>query len=86
MAKKITLSIPDDVYEKLEGDRGSIPRSTYIQDLIRSGIEDTEAHVHEESIEDSPVDTQDLPAPKVGFNPIPKSEQFKGVNKKGKMT
>ncbi len=32
---KITITIPDSVYAKLEKDRGSIPRSTYIQDLIK---------------------------------------------------
>ena len=26
--------MPDEVYEKLERDRGIVPRSTYIQDLI----------------------------------------------------
>lgn len=31
---KITITIPEGVYAKLEGDRGSVPRSTYIQDLI----------------------------------------------------
>lgn len=31
---KITISIPDKVYRKLEEDRGIVPRSTYIQDLI----------------------------------------------------
>lgn len=32
---KVTISIPDKIYKKLEEDRGSIPRSTYIQDLIK---------------------------------------------------
>lgn len=31
---RITISMPDEVYDKLEEDRGSVPRSTYIQDLI----------------------------------------------------
>ena len=28
------ISMPEEVYDKLEQDRGSIPRSTYIQDLV----------------------------------------------------
>lgn len=32
---KITISIPKDVYNKLELDRGAIPRSTYIQEIIK---------------------------------------------------
>ena len=35
MGMKITITIPDSVYAKLEADRGSVPRSTYIQDLIK---------------------------------------------------
>lgn len=31
---KITITIPDEVYAKLESDRGSVPRSRYLQDLI----------------------------------------------------
>ena len=31
---KITITIPEGVYAKLERDRGSVPRSTYIQDLV----------------------------------------------------
>jgi len=31
---KITITIPDSVWVKLEGDRGLIPRSTWIQELI----------------------------------------------------
>ena len=31
---KITITIPDSVYEKLEVDRGMIPRSTWIQTLV----------------------------------------------------
>lgn len=31
---KITISIPDELYEKLEHDRGLVPRSTYIQKLV----------------------------------------------------
>jgi hypothetical protein len=36
---RITISMPDEVYDKLEEDRGSIPRSTYIQELIKGGKE-----------------------------------------------
>jgi len=32
---KITITIPQEVYEKLEVDRGLVPRATYIQQLIR---------------------------------------------------
>ena len=32
---KITISIPQGIYDKLERDRGMVPRSTYIQSLIR---------------------------------------------------
>ena len=32
---KITVTIPDDIYRKLEEDRGLIPRSSFIQELIR---------------------------------------------------
>jgi metal-responsive CopG/Arc/MetJ family transcriptional regulator len=32
---KITISMPDEVYNKLEEDRGLIPRSTYIQKIIK---------------------------------------------------
>ncbi len=39
---KITISIPKDIYEKLERDRGMIPRSTYIQALIKGEVEDWE--------------------------------------------
>lgn len=35
---KITITIPDYVYKKLESDRGSIPRSTWIQKLIITSI------------------------------------------------
>jgi hypothetical protein len=35
---KITISMPKGVYEKLEKDRGLIPRSTYIQKLIGEGV------------------------------------------------
>lgn len=31
---KITLTIPDSIYETLESRRGSVPRSRFIQDLI----------------------------------------------------
>ena len=34
---KITITMPEGVYEKLEVDRGSVPRATYIQGLI-SGV------------------------------------------------
>lgn len=34
---KITITIPDVVYRKLESDRGIVPRSTYIQELILKG-------------------------------------------------
>jgi len=36
---KITISIPKEVYGKLERDRGVIPRSTYIQQLIKDNDE-----------------------------------------------
>jgi len=32
---KITISIPQKVYDELEGLRGRVPRSTYIQGLIQ---------------------------------------------------
>lgn len=32
---KITVTIPDNVYNKLERDRGLIPRSSFIQELIK---------------------------------------------------
>jgi len=32
--KRVMISMPEEVYDKLEQDRGSIPRSTYIQDLV----------------------------------------------------
>lgn len=34
---KITITIPKEVYDKLERDRGMIPRSTYLQKLIQEG-------------------------------------------------
>ena len=37
MHMKITITIPEEVYKKLEVDRGLIPRSTYIQDLVTRG-------------------------------------------------
>ena len=33
---KITITIPDSVWIKLESDRGLVPRSTWIQELIIS--------------------------------------------------
>lgn len=36
---KITITMPDNLYKKLESDRGAVPRSTYIQGLI-GGQED----------------------------------------------
>jgi hypothetical protein len=36
---KITISMPEGVYKKLESDRGLIPRSTYIQELIKDSDE-----------------------------------------------
>lgn len=36
---KITITIPEGVYKKLEEDRGLIPRSTYIQQLIKDNDE-----------------------------------------------
>ena len=38
MGMKITITIPDSVYAKLERDRGSVPRSTYLQDLVMGNI------------------------------------------------
>jgi len=35
---KITITIPEAVYKKLEKDRGLIPRSTYIQGLVLEGM------------------------------------------------
>lgn len=32
---KITVTIPDDIYSKLERDRGLVPRSSFIQQLIK---------------------------------------------------
>lgn len=31
---KITITIPNEVYDKLERDRGMVPRSTWLQRLI----------------------------------------------------
>lgn len=31
---KVTITLPDDIYRKLESDRGRMPRSTYIQCLV----------------------------------------------------
>jgi metal-responsive CopG/Arc/MetJ family transcriptional regulator len=35
---KITITIPEHIYEKLEDSRGLIPRSTYIQALIAGSV------------------------------------------------
>ena len=35
---KITITIPDSLYKKLESDRGRVPRSTYIQGLIGGSL------------------------------------------------
>ena len=35
---KITITIPKEIYDKLESDRGLIPRSTYIKKLIGGGV------------------------------------------------
>ena len=32
---KITITIPIEIYEKLERDRGLVPRSTFIQELVK---------------------------------------------------
>jgi metal-responsive CopG/Arc/MetJ family transcriptional regulator len=46
---KITITLPKDVYEKLELDRGLVPRATYIQSLIRGGVK---KEVRESQVED----------------------------------
>lgn len=35
---RIAITMPDELYEKLESDRGLIPRATYIQLLIGQGL------------------------------------------------
>ena len=35
---KITITMPEYVYRKLEEDRGMIPRSTWIQKLITTSV------------------------------------------------
>jgi metal-responsive CopG/Arc/MetJ family transcriptional regulator len=51
---KITISMPDEVYNKLEEDRGLIPRSTYIQKIIKeSGSVEGLEEVEEEKDEDA---------------------------------
>jgi hypothetical protein len=35
---KITITMSDDIYGKLEKDRGMVPRATYIQGLIMGGV------------------------------------------------
>ena len=32
---KVTISIPAEIFKKLERDRGVVPRSTYIQELVK---------------------------------------------------
>lgn len=34
---KITITMSDEVYGKLEKDRGLVPRSTYLQSLVMGG-------------------------------------------------
>jgi hypothetical protein len=41
---KITITLPRETYNKLEKDRGSIPRSTYIQDLVR-GVRNSQVDI-----------------------------------------
>ena len=36
---RIAISMPDELYEKLEVDRGDVPRATYIQRLIKGVTE-----------------------------------------------
>ena len=47
---KITVTIPDNVYDKLEGDKGLIPRSSFIQELIK-GWQNSETKLGEFSTE-----------------------------------
>lgn len=47
---KVTVTIPDDIYRKLEEDRGLIPRSSFIQELIK-GWQNSETKLGEFSTE-----------------------------------
>lgn len=62
---KITISMPKGVYEKLEKDRGLIPRSTYIQKLIGEGVKKGVKEAYEvpsstESQKEKPTKKKDL--------------------------
>ena len=89
MSKKITLSVPDDIYNTLEVSRGSIPRSTYIQGLILSNA--TEVRFDDDNLEvvedieevEEPIEVkEDLPEAKEGFHSFSKAEQFARVKKR----
>lgn len=69
---KITISIPDKIYKKLEEDRGLIPRSSFIQGLIM-GWRGSEAELGELSTE---VSTAPSKSEDTGSNPVaPASEE-----------
>ena len=88
---KITVTIPDDIYRKLEEDRGLIPRSSFIQELIRgwrgSGTKPGEFSTEVSMLASKPKDTGSNPvAPaRKSSEPIKSStEEFKTYFKKNK--
>jgi hypothetical protein len=91
MYMKITITIPDGVYEILEDRRGLVPRSTYIQDLITGGSsikvsprrvdivnkkeKVIKKPVVEDAVEDVLKDLEDRGLVKKGFTPYSKGAQ-----------
>ena len=73
------ISMPEEVYDKLEQDRGSIPRSTYIQDLVvgrRESVKPVNAAIVDKSGADLSQAEKDLAEV---FDDVDGIEQYAGL-------